>query len=381
MTRTGGLYIHVPFCVKKCDYCDFYSISDLSLKNDYLAAVVAEIKLAAHRDYGIDTIYFGGGTPSLLAPREIELILSAVRGAFYLVEPVEVTLEVNPGTIDAVWLADVHALGVNRLNIGIQSFQDDKLALLGRIHTGAVAVDILGKSRKAGFDNIGLDLIYGTPHETKAAWQADLDTAFGFAPAHLSCYMLSFEPHTPLFQRRLDGETIPLDDGEVARRFAFTSRYAQRHGYDHYEVSNFARGWGMRSRHNEKYWSMVPYTGLGPAAHSFDGVRRWWNISDVRGYIRVLAAGRRPVKERETLTREQLMIERLMLGLRTFKGVDVSAFEALSGCSFARQFHRVIERVMQRSWGRWGDGRFALTLDGMVYLDRVVEWFVEEISA
>ncbi|SMC74415.1 oxygen-independent coproporphyrinogen-3 oxidase [Desulfocicer vacuolatum DSM 3385] len=379
MSEPHGLYVHVPFCVKKCAYCDFYSTSDLTLTNSFVAALLKEMKLRSFKDRCIDTIYFGGGTPSVLTARQMERILSGIHD-FAPVSPLlEVTMEVNPGTVGGTYLADVYSLGVNRLNIGVQSFGDEKLKFLGRIHNSEDAVKALEDARRAGFENIGLDLMFGVPHEMPEQWRKDMDTAFSFLPEHLSCYMLTYEPDTPLDNTRRAGGVIPLEDEKVADLFTFTSRYAGQLGYDHYEVSNFAKKKSCQSRHNKKYWSGVPYTGFGPAAHSFDGTTRFWNHRDVIKYIHHLEKAELPVLEQEFLTREQVLMERVMLGLRTFEGLDISAFEQIAGQPFEQQFQAVPGRVEELGWGGISQGRFSLNLGGMVYLDTVVEWFVEKI--
>ena len=379
LSEPHGLYIHIPFCVKKCAYCDFYSTSDFSLKEDFVSALLVEMGMRSLGDHCIDTIYFGGGTPSVLTAWEMERILSCVHDLACISDLVEVTMEVNPGTVGGTYLADMHSLGVNRLNMGVQSFQDEKLKFLGRIHSAADAVKAIESARRAGFDNIGLDLMFGVPHETAPDWQGDMDTAFSFSPEHLSCYMLTYEPDTPLDNTRRTGGVIPLEDKNVADLFTLTSHHAEHRGYDHYEVSNFAKKKRYRSHHNEKYWSGVPYTGLGPAAHSFDGARRSWNHRDVIRYIHLLGKGKLAVMEQETLTREQVLMERVMLGLRTFEGIDIPAFEQISGHSFEQQFRTVLYRVKEQGWGHIYERRFALNLGGMVYLDTVVEWVVDEI--
>jgi len=380
LSEPHGLYLHIPFCVKKCAYCDFYSTSDFSLKQAFVSALLLEIKMRSLEKHCIDTIYFGGGTPSVLTAGEMERILSCIHERACISDRLEVTMEVNPGTVEGTYLADMHSLGVNRLNVGVQSFQDEKLKFLGRIHNAKDAVKAIEGARRAGFENIGLDLIFGVPHETTMDWQGDMDAAFSFSPEHLSCYMLTYEPDTPLYRICRAGGVTPLEEKKVADLFTFTSRHAGHQGYDHYEVSNFASKKRYRSHHNEKYWSGVPYKGFGPAAHSFDGTRRSWNYRNVNRYVHLLGKGRLPVMEQETLTRGQVLMERVMLRLRTFEGIDIPAFEQLLGHPFEQQFRTVLDRVKERGWGKIAQGRFSLNLGGMVYLDTVVAWFVKEID-
>ena len=380
MPQSLGCYIHVPFCVKKCGYCDFYSISDFTLKRKFVSALVAEISMRCPGEPSIDTIYFGGGTPSVLTAREMEVILSCIQGVGQVSSRAEVTMEVNPGTVDDAYLADMRAMGVNRLSIGVQSFYDEKLKFLGRIHTVADATRTVEGARRAGFDNVGVDLIFGIPGETTHSWKKEMDAALLLLPEHFSCYMLTYEPDTPLGNACRDGGVTPLADAEVADLFSLTSCYLKQRGYDHYEVSNYARHSGYRSRHNEKYWSGALYKGFGPASHSFDGMRRSWNHRNVAHYIRLLDSGESPMVEQEVLTREQVMMERVMLGLRRFEGMDIAAFERISGKPFEQQFQAVLARVQDRAWGEISRGRFALNPAGMVYLDTVVGWFVDRIQ-
>lgn len=377
--KNTALYIHVPFCIKKCPYCDFYSVATLSLKERFVDALLTEISLREDPQSAIDTIYFGGGTPSLLAPREVESILSRVRDHFNLATDCEITLEVNPGTVGPGYFDEIRRFGVNRLNMGVQSLCDEKLGFMDRIHSAEAAGQALRAARRAGFDKLGFDLIFGLPGETETVWRKDLDRALEFHPEHLSCYILTYEPGTPMYKSLEAGRISPLGDETVAALFKFTSTYLAAHGYLHYEISNFAAGPAHRSRHNRKYWNLVPYLGFGPSAHSFDGTRRSWNHADVRRYGEELGQGVLPVAETEILTREQVLIEMVMLGLRTSEGIDIKAFEKISSQGFMGMFKEVVRECEACSWAMIVDHRFILTLEGRLFLDTVTSRFAEKI--
>lgn len=378
MSENYGCYIHIPFCLRKCPYCDFYSISDLSLYPGFVRALLTEIKLR-QADCCIDTIYFGGGTPSLADPGDLEKILFSIHENFNVAESCDITLEVNPGALPRDFLRSVRSLGVNRLNIGVQSFNDDKLRFLNRIHSAGDAGQAILTARASGFDNIGIDIIYGVPGEEKALVAADLNTGLRFFPEHLSCYMLTFEPGTPFYRRMTQGRIHPLDEASSAALFKFTSRHLENKGYLHYEISNFAHNRNLRSRHNRKYWRMAPYIGLGPSAHSFDKGVRSWNFRDVIQYTAALEKGRLPVMERESISREQKLVEMIMLGLRTSHGVDIKKFEALSGQTFSCVFDSLLKLLMTRGLGGIKKDCFALTLEGMLLLDSIVAQFADKI--
>ena len=317
----SGLYVHIPFCVTKCPYCDFYSITDLSLTDTFLDALEGEARLYADRSDRYDSLYIGGGTPSVLKPRQIERLFSILRSSFVFEEDAEVTTELNPDDVTHEKLDAVRRAGVNRLSIGIQSFDDGELAFLGRRHGAAASRHALAMAREAAFGNVGIDLIYGLPGQTPDRWRKTLEEAMTFAPRHLSCYQLTIEETTSFGRLKREGVFRPAGEERERELFLLTSEFLEDRGFIHYEVSNFALSEGLFSRHNRKYWRHVPYLGLGPAAHSFDGARRWWNTRSVTDYCRLTGEGKRPVDGHEELTPEQLLLERLYLGFRTRDGV------------------------------------------------------------
>ena len=316
-SEPAGLYLHVPFCARKCAYCDFYSVTDGDAAA-FVGAVARELALHRDRFDTFGTLYLGGGTPSVLTDDAL-LELVVALGA-HLTPGSEITVEANPDDLDADRLTRWRAAGVDRLSLGIQSLDDDLLRWLGRRHDAAQALAAVDAAREAGFDDLSLDFMYGIPGQRAAAWADTLDRVVDLGAEHLSCYQLTFAPGTPLGRRAESGEISPPDDEASRDLFIATSERLTTAGYEHYEVSNFARP-GRRSRHNSGYWRRTPYLGLGPSAHSFDGARRWWNVRSVSGYVDALVAGDSAVEEAEVIDAEQARLEALMLGLRTSDGV------------------------------------------------------------
>ena len=309
----SGLYIHIPFCLSKCPYCGFYSVVKPESVDDFVKALLEEIRLTSKQALSLlstfDTLYFGGGTPSVLQVEQIKIILNQIHKYINLTSDIEITFESNPGDGDFSYFQNIFNLGINRLNIGVQSFEDGVLRFLGRRHTAAQARQVITHARQSGFKNLGIDLIYGVPGQTHDSWLETLETAMKYSPEHLSCYELTIEENTPFASELQKGRFAVL--GEEAQRefFIRTSEFLKTKGYIHYEVSNFARGDEYLSRHNQKYWDHFPYFGLGPGAHSFNGSRRWWNHRSVEKYIAAVEKGILPIQSFEDLTGEQRMLE------------------------------------------------------------------------
>lgn len=360
-------------------YCDFYSETRLPLIPDYLKALEKELLLRARPGIPVDTVYLGGGTPSLLTPEQVGRLLQTIRDGFELNPGAEITLEVNPGTIDADYFQELRKTGVNRLSIGVQSFDEDKLRFLSRIHGRVEIFNTLDLAGAAGFENIGLDLIYGVPGETQASWIRDLKQALEVSPAHLSAYMLTIEPLTPLSAQARQGQIIPFDKEVLSQWFKMTSIYLDRAGFDHYEISNFAKGTDTRSRHNSRYWALLPYLGVGAGAHSYDGYIRSSNPASIDGYMSDLMVGRLPQTDQEILTAEQKMIEWIMLRLRTKEGIDLADFQTRFQEPFQILFEAILYRIMDENLGLMQDGCFSLNLDGRTYLNSIVETFASAI--
>jgi oxygen-independent coproporphyrinogen III oxidase len=330
-TPAPGLYIHIPFCKAKCGYCDFYSCTSTGLTEDFLHALLREMESCRDEFQIFDTVYLGGGTPSLLSPVQVGRILDGVRRNFRILPGSEITIEANPADWGPEDLLAVRRLGVSRINLGIQSFDDRELSFLGRRHNSSQAFAALDGARKAGFGSVGFDLMYGLPGQSFPAWETSLEKALQWGPDHLSCYELELKPDTPLGLRDQKGELEPRTEEGLREFFLRTSELAEGAGYIHYEVSNFAKSPGMASRHNGKYWDHTPYLGLGPSAHSFKGTRRWWNHDSLEDYLGSLKAGKRPVGDSEELDSAQLAFEALFLGLRMKKGIDLEAYARTYG--------------------------------------------------
>jgi putative oxygen-independent coproporphyrinogen III oxidase len=381
LTEIDACYIHIPFCIKKCSYCDFYSVENLSLQKEYTKALVKEIKLKAalnpQTDSIIDTIYFGGGTPSTLPLHLLEQILSELYKSFKISSSAEITMEANPGTIYESYLSGLKKSGINRLNIGIQSFQDENLQFLGRIHSAEQAEKSIESSKNIGFKNIGIDLIYGLPKQSKDNWMQDLKKAVSYKLQHLSCYMLTFEKNTPIYKSFKKGLVIPSTKEELSSFFIKTSDFLTENGFIHYEISNFSSSLETKSKHNSKYWNISPYMGFGASAHSFDIKTRSWNHSDVKKYITDLDKNTLPVAGKEVLTKEQKKIEMIMLGLRTRDGVKLNMIDNCFNHCLDNSLNNLLIRLKTEKLSKIENGNFILTQKGMCYLDNIIQLFIE----
>jgi oxygen-independent coproporphyrinogen-3 oxidase len=317
----AGLYVHVPFCRSKCPYCHFYSTTSLGLIPEWVEAVKKEALLYQGVFSCFDTLYFGGGTPSLLSAAALGALVEFFQNRFYLSSDCEITLEANPGDLDRETARELRKTGINRLSLGVQSFSDEDLMFLGRRHRVSDAVRAIEVGRSAGFENLGMDLIFGLPGQSGIRWQEVLARALLFQPEHISAYQLTPEEGTPLGKKAAQGRVRLWGEEESAQSFLETSRILESEGYLHYEVSNFARGEDRISRHNRKYWQQIPYLGLGPSAHSFLNRRRWWNPTSLEEYLDRLRGGQRPTAGEELLSLDQIRLESLLLGFRNREGV------------------------------------------------------------
>lgn len=316
-----------------------------------------------------DTLYVGGGTPSLLSVQEIENILNAANCNFKIDGQSEITMEVNPGDVSFDYFQSLRKLGMNRLNIGIQSFHDSTLKILGRRHAAKDAVYAIDAARKAGFQNIGLDLIYGVFGLDRKTWMQTLKKTLSFSPEHLSCYQLSLDKKTPLYnQYKQNGRELPAEN-EALDFFMTTSRMLTDAGYVHYEVSNFARTDKLKSRHNMKYWRHTPYLGLGPSAHSFMNCKRWWNKAAVKTYLNDISEEKMPVDKSEKLSMEQLALEALFLGMRTKDGIDLQQYKARYGTDLLSAKSHIINELIKNKLVEIKEGCLCPTLAGMAVAD------------
>ena len=316
----AGIYIHIPFCKSRCKYCDFFSTTHLEKQAEYVEALLAEWQMRQHQlSEPIHTIYIGGGTPSTMDTAALDRILQAILSTCPDSRPHEITIEANPGDITLEKAQAWRTMGINRLSMGVQSFQDHLLQLIGRRHTAAEAIQAVKHAQAAGFDNISIDLMYALPDQTMQMWQQDVQQALSLGVQHISTYGLIYEDGTVLTTLLEHGQIEAVDEDTEMRMYDYLVEKLTANGFIHYEVSNFALK-NRHSRHNSSYWNDTPYIGLGAGAHSYDGHQRQWNISDLDTYIeRAMAHDLHP--EIETLTPEQRHTERIMLGLRTCQGV------------------------------------------------------------
>src|SRR5690349_7332589 len=325
-----GLYLHIPFCSAICPYCDFAVLTGgPERRSRFVDHLISEIdlwKADAPTFNLIDTIYFGGGTPSALTPGDIVRILASARENLSVSQDAWVFFEANPEDVTEESVRAWRELGARFLSLGIQSFDANALRFLGRRHTPEEARRSVEIARAAGFDTVSIDLIYGLPGQPLEDWRRTLQQAVALEPDHLSCYQLTIHEGTPFGFRLARGKMTELPEESQGEMFLFTHSFLRDHGIPGYEVSNFARSPEHRSRHNQKYWHHIPYLGLGPSAHSFSETRRWWNERKTGPYERRIEAGERPVAGSEDLTRQDLALEALMLGLRTIDGIDSERF-------------------------------------------------------
>ena len=354
----AGLYIHIPFCKSRCIYCAFYSTTSHELRQRYVDAVCREWQLRSRElSAPVTTVYLGGGTPSQLTPQQLQQLLTALPPS-----APEVTVEANPDDITVKYAAILSQLGINRVSMGAQTFDDRRLRFLHRRHTSAQVAQAVQHLREAGIRNISIDLMYGFPDETLEDWERDIDAALALNVEHISAYCLTVEEGTALY--RMNVETV----GEELERemYYLLKDKLEAAGYEHYEISNFARP-GYRSRHNSSYWQDVPYIGLGAAAHSYDGKRRSWNVADIRQYIAAVERGERPYEE-ETLDEDTWYNDRITTALRTREGLDLTALPE----KYRRYCLKEARRYIEQRWLAERDGHLALTRDGLFVSDDIM---------
>ena len=360
-----GLYIHIPFCTTKCPYCDFYSETAASLIPAWLHAFEKEVLLYKDRFRSFDSLYVGGGTPSVLNDAQFTALMECISKHFRFQPGTEITIEVNPDDITEKKLRCFRELGVNRISMGVQSFDEQVLLFLKRRHTAHAAEMALDLIRSCGFANVGVDLMYGIPGQAEAGWIETLKKALSFQPEHISCYQLTVAEDTVFGEMREKGRIQLPDETESEAFFLSTAQVLEENGYLHYEISNFARGEEYCSRHNQKYWQHVAYLGLGPAAHSFQNGTRWWNYRSIEQYCQALEEGRAPVAGREKLSDEERALESLYLGLRTRAGVD------LNGMRKNQNIDTVLPQLLSSEYVRVINNRIVPTRKGFLVADRL----------
>jgi oxygen-independent coproporphyrinogen-3 oxidase len=367
----AGIYIHVPFCKQACHYCNFHFSTNLALQNDFTAALLKEIELRLSYLQGemVETIYFGGGTPSLLPASGIDKILKSVVSHFKISGDPEITLECNPDDMLPDRLSDWKKSGINRLSIGIQSFFTEDLVWMNRAHNADQAIKAVEQAKIAGFENFSLDLIYGTPLLTDEKWGQNLHNAISLDPAHLSCYALTVEPKTALHKMIHLKKTPDVQPDIQANQFLMGILAMESAGYEHYEISSFAKP-GKRSRHNSSYWQSKKYLGLGPAAHSFDGSSRQWNLANNALYIKSIREGILPF-ERENLQPLEILNEYIMTSLRTMEGLDLIYVSTQFGAGRGSLLEKNAAEYIRTGQMIRSDEKLVLTKRGKLFADGI----------
>lgn len=378
----ASLYVHIPYCEKKCIYCDFYSIENHSSMDHFLIALEREIGSYAADFAGrepIETIFFGGGTPSLLPPPVIGTILKRMRSLFTIASDAEITMEANPGTITPGAFSGYLEAGINRMSIGIQSFHADDLKFLGRIHTADEAEHAVRDAYRAGFGNVSCDLIFSLPGQTPAGWGETLEHALALDPTHISAYSLIVEEHTPLWAMVKRREVTPIAEAVDADLYEMTMRVMAEHGYAHYEISNYARP-GFECRHNLNYWNHTNYIGFGPSAHSFwresaQAGRRWWNERPITRYLELMGHTGRAVSGEEAIDRGTMAEERIFLGMRCGH-LDLGAMKDEFGIDLGARARTLIDAWSEEGFVTIADHVLQLTPKGYMMCDAITEQLI-----
>jgi oxygen-independent coproporphyrinogen-3 oxidase len=376
----AGIYIHIPFCEKKCFYCNFYSTTDGQTIGTYIRFLLKEIDLYRHyfKAEPIESIYLGGGTPSLLHPSAVKEVLNKIYSYFLIKENVEITLEVNPGTVDAQKLIDYRQVGVNRLSIGVQSFHNEDLIFLTRIHNSLDALRCYDDARKAEFKNVSIDLIFGLPTQTKGSWNDNLNKALELLPEHISAYSLIIEESTPLFKLVKSKQVTVVSEEIETEMMNLTIERLTSRGYNHYEISNYAKP-GFESIHNSNYWNHSNYLGFGPSAHSYWNGKRWWNVRTVFSYYSRIKNGMMPIANGENLSRLQIANEIIMLGLRS-QGIDLNRLKSFFNFDGQPNFNKTISNFINEQLVYISNNVLRLTAKGLLICDEVVNMLTSNLE-
>ncbi len=368
----AGIYIHIPFCKQACNYCDFHFSINHELKEKVTVAILKEMEL--QKDYlssePIQSIYFGGGTPSLLSKQELQQIFNRLHQLFNIENSAEITLEANPDDLTAEKIAELQSCGINRLSIGIQSFYNKDLRWMNRVHTAEQAESAVKLSQDMGFNNISIDLIYGLPHSTTDEWEENLNKAFELNIQHLSCYSLTVEPRTPLAAFIKKGKVQDLKEELIATQFELLMKTAYENGWIHYEISNFCRE-NYYSKHNASYWTGEKYLGLGPSAHSFNGLTRQWNISNNHKYLIALKDEKVPFKV-ESLSITQQFNEYIITSLRTMWGTDLEKIKNRFNATYSNEVILKAKKFENSGSLLCSDKKISLTNKGKLLADRII---------
>ncbi len=370
----AGIYIHIPFCIQKCGYCDFYSIIRLTDKSNFVAALCKEIQSRKQElnNEEIKSIYFGGGTPSLLKKEDFEAIIGTLKNVYDFSTVEELTIEVNPDDINNTFLSEIKNLGFNRLSMGVQSFNNRILTFMNRRHNAEDAINAIELSKKNGFDNISIDLIYGIPKMTFDEWENSINTAINLDVQHISAYHLTFEPGTAFYKKLKNKVLNEVDDKESIAQYNVLINKFNKAGFDDYEISNFCRI-GLESKHNSSYWTGDNYMGFGPSAHSFSNNTRRWNVSDLGAYINNINRDE-VFYENEILQTKDIYNETIMLGLRTKKGVNISSILKMDN-QYVSIFNEKMQNNILSKNTYEQDGYLKVCKDKRILTDQIISDF------
>jgi oxygen-independent coproporphyrinogen-3 oxidase len=367
----AGIYLHIPFCKKACHYCDFHFSTSPQYKDQMLQALSQEIDLRKNYLAGetIETIYFGGGTPSLLSADEIQILIGAITDLYEVSPQAEITLEANPDDLNPQKVREFRQTLINRFSIGIQSFFEEDLKWMNRAHTAREAQGSIKRVQDAGFENITADLIYGFPLLSKPKWEHNIQQLIELHIPHISSYSMTVEPATALSSFIKKGEQKPMDEGQSTTQFLILMEQLTEAGFEHYEISNFAKP-GLYSKHNSNYWEGVSYLGIGPSAHSFNGESRQWNVSNNSKYIDQIQLKKIPA-EMEVLSTENRINEYIMTSLRTSKGMSLQKITEHFGSDYSKEVRNGLEPFADKNWINLNDQIVTLTTDGKLFADHI----------
>lgn len=368
----AGIYLHIPFCKQKCNYCDFYKEVSQHATDQFTGALVSELRLRAAylNSASVRTIYFGGGTPSVVRYDQFQKIFDVLHSEYNINPSAEITLEANPDDLNPAYLAMLKRLPFNRLSIGIQSFDDKELRSVNRRHTAQQAIQAVHDAREAGFSNLSIDLIYGLPGQTMDQWKYNLERAFGLHPEHISAYGLTYEEGTGLWKQRARGKIVEVADEVMLQMYRYMLLQMNDKGYDAYEISNFALP-GYRSQHNSSYWQLTPYLGVGPSAHSYDGISREWNIANLQRYMVGIESGN-PFTEKEVLTEQDAFNDFVMVKLRTKEGINLTETESRFGKMMKDWLFRQSNTYLRSRHLMLEEDSLRLSLEGIEISNRII---------
>jgi oxygen-independent coproporphyrinogen-3 oxidase len=375
----AGIYIHIPFCKQACHYCDFHFSTSMKYKDEMIEALVREIEMRKHylSDETIETIYFGGGTPSIVPWKDIEKIIQTINDRFQIASNPEITLEANPDDLTKEQLVGIYKIGVNRLSIGVQSFIDRDLIWMNRAHNQTEALTSIKRAQDIGIENISIDLIYGTPQLSDREWLDNIHRTLDLGVPHISSYALTVEKGTALGNWVDKKKQAPMDEEQAASQFELLMEELQANGFEHYEISNFAKP-GFYSKHNSSYWEGAKYLGIGPSAHSFNKSSRTWNISNNQKYLNDIYADVLP-SQTEQLKLNDRFNEYLMVGFRTSKGINTTYIEEEFGSSVLSELASNAKEFMDKKWIQLENGFYKTTREGKLMADKIAsELFILE---